>query len=209
VHLALYKFYLDDNDADKAVESMKIILRSSKIKADAKYKVLNDFIRFVGNNPDYEDELLEATTLVSETENGKTNLELAQYYLLKGDKKNALKYYETALKYENDNFGIIRNILLLYIDLNMYQEAANKSVEAIDLYPSQPVLYLLNGVASNKLNQSEQAINVLNEGIDYIIDDNKMLSDYYKQLKIAYTKMGNITKATEFSKKADKLLLEK
>lgn len=149
---------------------------------------------------------MEATTLVSETDNGKTNLEMAQYFLLKGDKEKALNYYETALKYESDNFGIIRNILLIYIDLNKYQETVEKSAETIDLYPSQPVLYLINGVALNNLDQAEKAINVLNEGIDYIIDDPKMLSDYYKQLSVAYTKIGNSLKAEEFTRKADKLL---
>ena len=118
VHLALYKFYLDDNESEKAVESMKIVLKSSKINADAKFKVLNDFIKFVGNNPEFEDELLEITTMTSETDGGKTNAELAQYYLQKGDKEKALKYFSTALQYEGDNFGIIRNVLLLYIDLN-------------------------------------------------------------------------------------------
>ncbi len=208
VHLALYKFYLDDNDAGKAVESMKIVLRSTKIKADAKVKVLSDFIRFVGSNPEYEEDLLEATTLVSETDNGKTNVEIAQYYLLKGDKETALKYYETALKYESDNFGILRNILLLYIDLEAYQKAADKSTETIDLYPSQPVLYLIQGVSLNNLDKPKQAINALEEGIDYIIDDDKMLSDYYKQLSIAYTKMNNSKKAEEFSSKANKLVKE-
>ncbi|MBT8394580.1 MAG: tetratricopeptide repeat protein [Bacteroidia bacterium] len=205
-HLALYKFYLDDNDPEKAVESMKVVLKSAKIKADSKFKVLNDFIRFVGSNPEYEDELLEATALVSESDNGKTNVEIAQYYLQKGDKEQALKYYETALKYEGDNFGIIRNILLLYIDLNQYQNAADKGIEAIDKYPAQPVLYLVSGVSLNNLNKPEKAIQVLNDGIDYIIDDNKMLSDFYQQLSTAYIKTNNNTKADQFAKKASKLL---
>lgn len=208
VHLALYKFYLDADNAEKAVESMKVILKSAKIKPDAKVKVLSDFIRFVGNNPEYEDDLMEATALVSETDNGKTNVEIAQYYLLKGDKKTALKYYETALKYESNNFGILRNILLLYIDLNEYKMAVDKSTETIDLYPSQPVLYLVKGVSLNNLDQPKEAVKTLNEGIDYIIEDDKMLSDYYKQLSIAYTKLNNIKKAEEFSKKANRLTQE-
>ena len=208
VHLALYKFYLDDNDAEKAVESMKIVLRSTKIKADAKVKVLSDFIRFVSNNPEFEEDLLDATTLVSETDNGKTNVELAQYYLLKGNKETALRYYETALKYEGDNFGILRNILLLYIDLKEYQKAAAKSIETIDLFPSQPVLYLIKGVSLNNLNQPKQAISALEEGIDYIIDDDKMLSDYYKQISLAHAAMNNANKSEEFAKKANELVKE-
>jgi len=206
VHLALYKFYLDDDKAEKAVESMKVVLRSNKIKADSKFKVLSDFIRFVGNNPDYEEDLLEATTLVSETDNGKTNVELAQYYLQKGNKDQALKYYETALKYEGDNFGIIRNVLLLYIDLEQYQKAADKSAEAIEKYPAQPVLYLVSGVSLNGLEKPEKAIEILNDGIDYIIDDSKMLSDFYKQLSAAYSKTNNGPKADQFAKKANKIM---
>ncbi len=112
------------------------------------------------------------------------------------------------MKYESDNFGILRNILLLYIDLEEYQKAADKSTETIDLYPSQPVLYLIQGVSLNNLDKPKQAINALEEGIDYIIDDDKMLSDYYKQLSIAYTKMNNSKKAEEFSSKANKLVKE-
>lgn len=206
VHLALYKFYLDDNNADKAVASMKKVLNGTKTPPDAKFKVLTDFIRFVGKNPDYEDDLLEATSLFSETDNGKTNVEIAQYYLQKGNKQQALKYYETALQYERDNFGVIRNVLLLYIDLKEYQRAADKSAEAIDKYPAQPVLYLVSGVSLNSLDKPEKAIEVLNEGIDYIIDDNKMLSDFYKQLSTAYSKTNNNSKAEQFAKKANKLL---
>ncbi len=206
VHLALYKFYLDDNEADKAVKSMKVVLKSTKINSDAKFKVLTDFIRFVGKNPEYEADLMDATALFSETDNGKTNVEIAQYYLQKDNKQQALKYYETALKYEGDNFGIIRNVLLLYIDLENYQEAADKSSEAIDKFPAQPVLYLINGVALNSLNKPKKAIETLNDGIDYIIDDSKMLSDFYKQLVTAFTKTNNSKKAQEFAKKANKLL---
>jgi len=208
VHLALYKFYLDDNDADKAVESMKVVLKSTKIAPDAKFKVLTDFIRFVGNNPDYEDDLLEATTLISASEDVKTNVEIAQYYLQNGNKSEALKYYETALRYESDNFGVIRNVLLLYIDLEEYQKAIDKSAEAIDLFPAQPVLYLVRGVALNNLNEFDKAIQILNDGVDYIIDDNKMLSDFYKQLSEAYYKTNNIKKADQFAKKANKLMAQ-
>ena len=81
VHLALYKFYLDDNNTEKAIESMKIVLESSQIKPDAKLKVLSDFVSFVRKNPEYESDLVEVTALVGNSNNGKTLVELAQYYL--------------------------------------------------------------------------------------------------------------------------------
>ena len=67
MHLALYKFYLDDNETEKAIESMKIVIKSPQIKPEAKLKVLSDFVKFVGDNPEYEPDLVEATTLVGDT----------------------------------------------------------------------------------------------------------------------------------------------
>jgi len=206
VHLALYKFYLQKDEAKKAVESVKIVLKSNKIKADAKYKVLNDFIKFVGNNPQYERDLLEVTSDISNSESGKTNAELGEYYFGKGDKAKALKYYQQALNAEPNNFAVLRNVLLLLIDNKDFEKAASQSEEAIENYPSQPILYLIKGVALNNLKQPKKAIEVLETGLDYIIDDTKMESDYYSQLSEAYRQNNNITKADELNNKAQKLL---
>lgn len=206
VHLALYKFYLDDGQAKQAVESMKVVLKSNKIKPDAKYKVLNDFIKFVSSNPKYEDELLEVTSYISESDKGKTNAELGEYYFKKGNKKKALNYYENALATEPNNFVALRNVLLLLIDTKDFERAASDSQEAIETYPSQPVLYLIKGVALNNLKQPDKAIKILEEGIDYIIEDPKMQSDYYSQLGEAYKQKNNISTSDEYYRKAEALL---
>lgn len=205
VHLALYKFYLDDNNTEKAIESMKIVLKSSQIKPDAKFKVLSDFVSFVRKNPEYESDLVEITALVGNSNNGKTLVELAQYYLKQGDKASALKYYQEALALESDNFQILRNVLLLYIDLKQFDVASQKSNDALEKYPSQPIFYLINGVALNGLNQAEKAAEVLESGLDYIIDDTKMEADFYNQLSKAYSLLNNTTKAKTFSDKAKQL----
>lgn len=206
VHLALYKFYLDDGEAKSAIESMKIVLNSRLIKPDAKAKVLADFVKFVAKNPEYETDLVAITALVSEkATTGKTFVEIAQYYLVKGDKKQAIANYLKAQNLEPDNFGITRNILLLYIDLEQYEAAEINSAKYLEKYPSQPVLYLINGVALNKLMRSQEAVESLETGLDYIIDDTKMEADFYKQLAKAYTGLNNLNKAKTFTDKAKKL----
>mgnify|MGYP003630695788 FL=1 len=205
VHLALYKFYLDDNDAEKAIESMKIVIKSTEIKPEAKLKVLTDFVKFVKENPEYETDLIEATAMVSDTNNSKTVIELGQYYLAKNNKEKALENFEVALKLESNNFEVLRNVMLLYIDLKKFDLAKEKSGDALETYPSQALLYLINGVALNELNQPKEALESLETGLDYIIEDTKMEADFYNQLSKAYTLLNNTTKAKTFSDKAKQL----
>lgn len=206
VHLALYKFHLDDGAAEKAIKSMKIVLNSGVIKPEPKVKVLADFVNFVSKNPKYEADLIEVTSLVTEkSTDGKTFVELAQYYLAKGQKKKAIDYYLKAQVLEPSNYGLARNILLLYLDLDEYEIAQKKSAESIEVYPSQPVLYLINGVALNKLKRPQEAVETLEAGLDYIIENNKMEADFYNQLAKAHTSLSNLTKAKTFKNKAKRL----
>ena len=97
-------------------------------------------------------------------------IEIAPYYLTKGHQNKALHYYEQALTLESDNFKVLRNILLLHIDLMQYEIASLKAERALEKYPSQPIIYLVNGVALNKLKKAKEALSSLEMGLDYIID---------------------------------------
>lgn len=205
VHLALYKFYLDDGDSEKAMTSMKLILNSLKVKPEAKTLVLNDFVKFVQNNPEYEDDLLAITNEVVSNTSSKTHAEMGHYYVQKGDKINALKHFMEALNEQGENFNIIKNTILLQIDLKQFEEAQSLSKNALDLFPSQPLLYLLNGVANNSLNRPNNAVNSLEMGVDYIIEDAKMEKDFYLQLSTAHRLLNNISKAETFAKRAEAL----
>jgi tetratricopeptide (TPR) repeat protein len=206
VHLALYKFYLDENDIQNAIKSMKVVLISPIIKPEAKMKVLNDFVRFVSKNPQYESDLIEVTSLISEDKSVKTLLELGDYYLKSNDKVKALSYYEEALQQEPNAFKIITDVLLLQIDLNKDVDAVTKSKDALDIFPSQPILYLINGVANNKIKQPKKAIESLEIGLDFLVENPKMEADFYKQLSESHRQLNNISQSQTFAKKAEALL---
>ena len=95
--------------------------------------------------------------------------------------------------------------LLLQIEVNQYTDALKLSDEGIEIYPAQPILYLLNGVTLNALNRPKEAIDTLEMGIDYIIEDAKMEKDFYLQLSQAHLALNNLDKAKAFKTKASKL----
>ncbi len=205
VHLALYKFYLNDGEVEKAITSMKLVLNTPEINAEVKSKVLKDFVAFVAKNPQYEKDLIEATDNVNREKDAASLSDLANYYLKKGDKPKALDNFEKALSQEPNDFLLLKNVILLQIELKRFNDAQVKSQEALELYPAQPILYLLNGVAHNNLNQAPKAIESLEMGLDFLIDNPPMEADFYTQLSRAYTLSNNNTKAKTFAKKAETL----
>ena len=205
VHLALYKFYLDDGETESAIASMKLVLNTPEINAEVKSKVLKDFVAFVSKNPQYEKDLVDATVAVDSDKDAKTLADLGEYYLKSGDKEKALQNYKEALNKEPNDFKLLRDVLLLQIELKQFKDAVTQSEEALELYPAQPILYLVNGIANNNLGNAKEAIENLETGLDFLIENPKMEADFYTQLSAAYKLDNNINKSEAFIKKAQAL----
>ncbi len=205
VHLALYKFYLDRNKTDAAIASMKVVVKSDAIKPDAKLKVLSDFVNFVKQHPNYEADLVEATTLLDGKTDAKTLADLGAYYKQQGAKDKALHYFEEALKDDDANFALWTQVLTLHAELKQFEKAKQKSELALQKYPAQPLPYLINGVALNALKTPKLAVEVLQSGLDWVLDDATMEANFYTQLAKAYTLLDNTDKAKSFTDKANAL----
>jgi tetratricopeptide (TPR) repeat protein len=206
VHLALYKFYLNNNKTDEALKSMRLVLESEEIDADSKFKVLNDFLLFVNQNPQYDEELKQVAALFSEKENNQEIFQkFGEYFLLKGDKEQALAFFEMGIDKNVENYELLRNTLLLQLDLLKFQEASELSSSGLEIFPAQALLYLIKGASLNSLKKYKEAEEILTFGLDYLIDDMEMEQDFYEQLSKAYVGLGNASKAAEFKEKANSL----
>jgi len=206
VHLALYKFYLDANNTAEAIKSMKIVLEAEEIDPESKIQVLNDFLIFVNNNPSYEAELKQVVELFSEKENNpEVYQKLGEFYLINNDKQKALTYFELGIAGNLDNFELLQNTLLLQLELSKYEEALKLSKTALEIFPVQPILYLIRGAALNKQQAFREAEGILTFGLDYVIDNKIMTVDFYEQLSIAYSGLGNAQKTQDFLEMANQL----
>ncbi|MBL4663697.1 MAG: hypothetical protein JKY22_09140 [Flavobacteriaceae bacterium] len=201
-HLALYKFYLEEGNSTEAIKSMNVVFGSSKIENESKYKVLSDFLSFVGKNPQFEEDLDKVISQFSQDGNGQVYEQLGGYFLAKDDKATALRFYEKGAALDEDNFSVIKNTLLLQIEVKKFEEAVTLSKNALETFPAQSLFYLLNGVANNGLEKYNDAIENLEMGLDFVLDDPKMEVDFYTQLQLANNQKGNINKANEWAKRA-------
>ena len=206
VHLALYKFHLDQGNTMGAMASMKKVFNSRVIEKESQYKVLGDFLTFVQQNPQYQAELEGIVEVFSKDNNGQVFEKIADYYLSKGNKELALTFYQKGIEVASDNFSLLKNTLLLQLEFNRFAAAKNLSASSLEVFPAQPVLYLLNAKANNNLQDFKAAINALEIGLDYLFDNAELEKEFYEQLAVAYTGLGNTIKAANFAKKAAEIL---
>ncbi|PQB05515.1 tetratricopeptide repeat protein [Aureitalea marina] len=208
VHLALYKFYLDKGQADQAMLSMDVIFSSSQIDKENKFKVLNDFLTYVGKHPEMQSELDKVIGKFDGQDDGKVYEQLGDYHLSRSDRASALRFYRRGVEKDPNNFSLLKNTLLLQIDVKEFEPALELSNNGLELFPAQPLLYLLNGVVNIEMGNPERAIEVLETGLDFLYDDPKMERDFYRQLESAYNQKGNSKKAAEYARKASELKLD-
>ena len=105
----------------------------------------------------------------------------------------------------NKDYNTLKMLLEQQWKTKQYLELLKHSEDGISLFPAQPFLYLMNGRALNSLRKSNEALAVLEEGLDYIIEDNQLKSAFYQELSLSYKALGNNKMATEYYNKAIEL----
>jgi tetratricopeptide (TPR) repeat protein len=208
--VSLFKSYLDENQADKAIKSMNAILSSTKIDSKIKHRTLNEFLIYVNKNPQYALDLEKAIAYFDNDKEVDVAKEIGKFYHGKGQFENAIKYYEKDLK-ANSETDRETNLLLLeaYFQAKQFDAMTKKAMNMIDVYPSQPQFYYYAGLGNNQLQQFKNAKTVLEMGLDYVVDDIKLETNFNIQLGEAYNGLGDAKKKEEHFLKANQLLKQK
>ncbi|MNK74107.1 tetratricopeptide repeat protein [compost metagenome] len=208
--VSLFKTYLDANQADKAIKSMNVILASSKIDSKIKHRTLNEFLIYVNKNPQYAADLEKAISYFDNDKNVDVAKEIGKFYHSKGQFENAIKYYEKDLSTNSDT-DLETNMLLLeaYAQAKQYEPMTKRAMMLIEVYPSQAQFYYYAGLGSNQLKQFKNAKTVLEMGLDYVVDDVKLESNFNIQLGEAYNGLGDAKKKEEYFLKANEVLKKK
>ena len=208
--VSLFKNYLDNNEAFKAINAMNISLASAKIDSKIKHRILNEFLIFVDKNPQYSPDLEKAIAYFDNDKEVDVAKEIGKYYHNKKQWDKAIKYYEKTLK-NSSTEDIESNLLLLqaYTETKQFELAAKKAMTMIELFPTQPQFYYYSGLANNQLQQFKKAKDMLEMGLDYLVDDRPLEINFNIQLGEASNGLGDSKKKEFYFSKANQLLNNK
>jgi tetratricopeptide (TPR) repeat protein len=203
--VSLFKFHLNNSDGEKAVKAMNVVFSSQKIDAKIKHRMLNEFLIFTNNNPQFEPDLDKAIAYFNDDKNVDVTKEIGKYYFMKSEWINAKKYFEKQVKSNSEDIESQKLLLQTYVELQDFTSLALKADELTQYFPTQPDLYYYSGFAQNQLGNFKKAKEALEAGLDFIIDDLALEINFYLQLSETYNGLGDVKKKESYFAKANDL----
>lgn len=204
--VSLFKSHLDNNQGSKAVKSMNQILSSDKIDNKIKHRVLNEFLIFASKNEGFEADLAKAVSNFKSDDAISVAKEIGKFYQTKNSWNQAKLFYEMDFSNHPNDLETALLLFQTYVVLEDFENLGKKSENMIELYPSQPDLYYYAGLANNQQKKYSKAKDYLESGIDYVIENKALETNFYIQLGEAFNGLGDQKKKEFYFKKADQLL---
>ncbi|AWH84483.1 cytochrome C biosynthesis protein [Flavobacterium album] len=180
--VSMFKFHLNKNEGGQAAESMFRVLGSKKIDSKIKHRVLNEFLIFVNANPQYAPQLEKAVGYFEDDKNVDVAKEVGKFFFNKKKYAEASKYFEKSLGNKADDIEAIELLLYAYAEGGRNDELLKKASRYIDLYPTHARLYYFAGLGANGLGQYAKAKKWLEDGIDFVVEDNALEAGFKKEL---------------------------
>ena len=207
--VSLFKYHLNNNDGASVVQSMNKVFASAKIDSKIKHRMLNEFLIFIKDKPEFDKDLEKAISYFDSDKEVKVAKEIAKFYHNKSEWDKAIKYYEKHLKNNSEDFETQLLLLEVYTEKQDFSSVAKRAENLQELYPSQPQFYYYAGLAYNQLLQYKKAKDALEAGIDYVIDDKALEINFNIQLGEAWAGLGDQKKKETYFLKADALMKQK
>ena len=208
--VTLFKNYLDSNDAPKAIKAMNIVLASAKIDSKIKHRIVNEFLIFTDKTPQYSADLEKAVGYFDKDTAVDVAKEIGKFFHAKKQWDKAIHYYEKSVSKESVDV-VETNLLLLqaHTEQKQFDIVAKKALVLIETFPTQPQFYYYTGLAYNQLQQFKKAKDLLEMGMDYVVENKELEINFNIQLGEAYNGLGDFKKKDLFFSKANQLLKEK
>ena len=197
VHLALADYYKAQNDKENFYKEVKIAFENPDLDVDTKLKILSSYYELAELNDTYKQQAEELIQITLKLHSSSAEIHALYADFLLRDKKlkeAQTEYYE-SVKADKNHFNTWQQLMYVESENNDYAALAAHSSEAMELFPNNSIPYFFNGFANIQLKNYNKAIESLEEGIEFVYNNNPLLKDFYSNLGDAYNAIKDYAKS--------------
>jgi tetratricopeptide (TPR) repeat protein len=200
-HVSLVKFHLNNNDGENASNSMFKILDNDRMDLKIKHRVFNEFLIFAVKNPTYLKDIDKAIPYFDNDREINVAKELAKFFWKKSDLEKTVYYLEKGLKKNPEDIEVMELYLEILIQKQDFQLVTKKAEEYLESFPTQSVFYFYAGLGYNKLKEFKKAKSALENGLDFVVENQSLEANFYKQLIISCENLNDNAKKQVYTNK--------
>lgn len=200
-HVSLVKFHLNNNDGTNASKSMFKVLGNDKIDLKIKHRIFNEFLIFAIKNPIFFNYVDAAIPYFDNDKEIAVAKEVAKFFWKKGDLEKAIYYFEKAIKKNPEDVESINYYLEVIYQKQDFQLLSKKATDLSELYPTQANYYYYAGFGYNQMKNFKKAKELLENGLDFVVENKTLEANFYKQLIISCENLNDNAKKQLYSNK--------
>ncbi|WP_445718654.1 tetratricopeptide repeat protein [Flavobacterium sp.] len=200
-HVSLVKFHLNNNDGDNASKSMFKILDNDRMDLKIKHRVFNEFLIFAVKNPTYLKDIDNAIPYFDIDREINVSKEVAKFFWKKNDLENAAKYFDKAIKKDTEDVDAMELYLEVLVQKKDFQLVTKKAEDYLEVFPTQAGFYFYAGLGYNQIKEFKKAKNILENGLDFVIENKALEANFYKELIISCENLNDKEKKQLYSNK--------
>jgi tetratricopeptide (TPR) repeat protein len=188
IHLTLADYYRDQGDNINSFEELKLAFQSIKLGVDVKVRILVSYFQLIAVNNIMKEQTYTLARLLMDSHPNdiKPNAVYADILYTDNRFTEAKEQYLIVLEKDKTKSQVWSQVLFIQAEQSDFEGMLKSSEEALTYFSTDPLFYYFNGVANKWFKNYNEAINSLNMGVEFILDNNMLLLEFYSSLADSY-----------------------
>ena len=193
IHMTLADYYRKEGNREKAYEELRLGFANPNLYVDTKINILLSFYTVNELVSDLKSQAFALSGILAET-----HPDNPKVYSIQGDLYSQDKQYREArdaflkvIAMDSSRYIVWEELLRMDLLISEYEHLRMYGYRATELFPEQPVLYLLTAVGEMQLKHYQEAEELLSRGLRLVVNNQELEAQFYMYLGDTYHALDN------------------
>lgn len=207
INLSLSEYYRQKRDYPKGFIYLEKAFNSDGLDIDSKVKILLSYYVVSEKSDELKQQSLALCDMLikAHPKEAKAYSVAGDFYYRDKKLEKSKEYFSKAVELDKSKYVIWNQLLIIESELQQFTEMIKHGKEAVELFPNEPTVYLLLGIAYLQEKNPQEALIILNQGKNIIIDNKPLLGQFYANIGDAYYRTKQMDQSDEAYEEALKI----
>lgn len=170
--------YKETNRPVKAYQELLLGFQDPVVKIQEKLRVIQSYLTQIQTNDEMYRQALELGGILLEVHPSEASpaVVLSDVYYAREEFDSSMIYLNLAIERQPSDFRVWNRLFSLLEDKKDYQGLVTRGEEAMELFPTQPLVYMLIATGHYYLESYSDAVEYADIGLDYTVNKDARLS---------------------------------